>query len=306
MGFVIFKLCLIQVLKNWKMALRLSWPFFLLTTVLLVVSQFITEAKILNVTEGTANNNVILAMLIAVSLVIFIFGGMIMIAIGWHRYVLLGDPGTVAYVLQPIGRVRMYFWQGLKVFLVVLFAAFVAEIASTFLLFLFSGALNAVGGPSLTTGVLLSLVNVIVVWFYIWVTLRLGLSLPAAALSTRMTLTESQNETGSLNGPIAVAALLVALLQIVPAFVFEELALMAESTTLFFVSAAFQIVIGFINFFISFGILTVLYGHIIDGRPIEEGGFEDEHSPKLNTAISLNTFGSRSIMELSVLRIEPK
>lgn len=269
MGFLLFKLCLMQVLRNWKMALRLSLPYFLLLIVFLVVAQFLAVTNMANITDETASRRAFLTLLIAAPFLIAIFSGMIIIAIGWHRYVLLGDPGTVAYVLQPIGRVGLYFWQGLKVFLIVLISALIVTVAVTFLLSPLLVARGGAGGLSTVATIVALCGEVIVTWYCIWVTLRLGLSLPAAALSKRMTLTESQSKTSSLNGSIAMAALLVALLQTVPVFIFGGLALVAPSTALVLVSVVLEVVIGFINFFISFGILTVLYGHIVDGRPID-------------------------------------
>lgn len=173
------------------------------------------------------------------------------IAVAWHRFVLLGE--TPAGWLPPLrgGLMLGYLGRSLLIgIVVILIVLAVTTIASVLLLPLFGPAASPVIGAVAFFAAM--------IFFY-----RTGVILPAGTVERPMGLNDALIATRGRSGTVVVLALLtvaVSLLLQVPL-------LMEGSAGP--VSAVYQAVTGWIGLMLGVGTLTALYGHLVEGRPVD-------------------------------------
>lgn len=183
--------------------------------------------------------------LLFLAAMVSIAGG-IWIAIAWHRYILLGEePG--GYLPEFNGR-RLLSYFGWSVVLGLILVPVTLAAA----------LLAALLGPAAL--MLAALVSTFIVTVVLY---RIALVLPARAVDQPLRLGEAWRATSGATGDILVLALLTTLMIVlidVPALAFvgplEVLAL------------GWRAVTGWIVLLVGAGILTTLYGHYAEGRPI--------------------------------------
>ena len=103
-----------------------------------------------------------------------------------------------------------------------------------------------------------------------WIVLRIGLVLPAIAVGERMGIGESFRLTRPISGALVVTALSVFLFQFIPSILdmaATSIAVTPESA-IGTITTVINLVFNWISFFVSFGILTVAYGHMVENRPV--------------------------------------
>ncbi|NNJ76375.1 MAG: hypothetical protein HKP56_14605 [Anderseniella sp.] len=103
----------------------------------------------------------------------------------------------------------------------------------------------------------------------IWIALRVGMILPASALNETMTIPESYRLTGPLAGQLLITAVCVVALLIAPMIIGQSLQILAGySTVVMVLVSPIFLIWCWITFFVGFGVLTVVYGHLAENRPI--------------------------------------
>ncbi len=275
MGYKIFSLCLRQVLNNWLMTLRIGW--FWLLTVFLVGFAFgllgwISGGMNMAGRSGVLSTISLLVVFVAMFTVIIIATSTI--AIAWHRFILLDETPENFYVLHrewPIGK---YFWTSFKIILLIMLMAIPAILILSFIAGSFMGSSlgpsvrGGMGMPEITlTSLLLSL---LLTTLLSWVFLRVGAVLPAIAVGKNLSLREAFRLTGAISGSLFVAAFFVAVVSLLPNTLelLLKLSVGPGSFLSMLVAPVLAAVFHWISFFVSIGILTVVYGHLVEDRPI--------------------------------------
>lgn len=173
------------------------------------------------------------------------------IAVGWHRFVLLAEaprgwlpPMRGPEMLRYFGRSALIGVLIVAVILVVslMLATLVVPIAPDL-----AGAV--IGAGALFVGMIL---------FY-----RLAVVLPAGAIGRSMGFGEAMRLTSGHTGTVVILALLTVgftLLLDVPTLIDDTGGL---------VTLIYQVTVGWIGLMLGVGVLTALYGHLIEGRPLE-------------------------------------
>jgi hypothetical protein len=202
--------------------------------------------------NAVAPANLPLNGLTALLLMAFIFSYALM-AILWHRHT-LGDTHTSLPMSVPL--VLGYLWRVLTLALIQLC------ISLTFIVPLILSNQNggsAVGAPSLffilTTTFLSQL-------FLVWLSLRLSLILPAAAIGRPLRMTHSWNYTRSLAGPLWGAAAVLALFNTALTAAITHLNL---KTPIFLL--VFELPVYILEGLLIFSILTTIYARQIKHNP---------------------------------------
>ncbi|WP_371155604.1 hypothetical protein [Jannaschia sp. 2305UL9-9] len=171
------------------------------------------------------------------------------VAVAWHRYVLLSE--RPAGWVPPVngGAMLGYLGRSLLIGLLVGVAIVGISIPLGFLTLALPGGTLLVGAVSLFIGMIV---------FY-----RLAVVLPAGAIGRKMTLGEGMEATKGHTETVLVLALLTvgfSLLLQVPAML---------DGTVGMISIVYQGVVGWIGLMLGVSTLTALYGHVVEGRPVE-------------------------------------
>lgn len=280
MGYRIFTLCLWQLRNNWRMAIRLSW-FWMLILVAIVGMIFYLNKPYFDALELAQNSsNAVVPnpadvpsgnffVLVLISIIVSVIAYCI-IAIGWHRFMLREEIPDRFYVVRPEWRLGRYFWNSFKIgFLVML-----AMIPLMMILMIPFSTVSLDGwDPASGVSILLSaflLGQLIISTFATWMLLRMGMILPAVAVDRDMTIGDSFRLTRSISGQLVITAFFVVLLQFIPV-ILQQFAILFYGPTfveLSWVTFPINMVFSWVSFFVGFGVLTVVYGHLAENKPL--------------------------------------
>ncbi|WP_162798479.1 hypothetical protein [Sulfitobacter sp. SK012] len=244
-----------MLFKNPVKTLRVIAPALLLLICVGLVTYF--KAPYL-LTTGAARNDPTLwpadaNVILSVSLTFFFVVGYALMAILWHRYALAEtEPRPLSF-----GLLLGYLWR--VVLLGIIQLAFSVAIMIPLLI-------SAAFTPS--QGIEPNTIAILVTTFLaqivmIWLSLRLSLVLPAAALGRPLPIVDSWRETGPLMRPLwGVAGLLAAFNTLIAKAV--EL----TSTGNALAALTMEMPIYLIQGLLIFGVLTTLYAHLQQDRPL--------------------------------------
>lgn len=173
------------------------------------------------------------------------------IAVGWHRFVLLAEAPNGW--LPPLRGPEMLGYFGRSALIGVLIVA-VILVVSLMLATLVVPIAPGLAGPVIGAGALF----VGMILFY-----RLAMVLPAGAIGRSMGFGEAMRQTSGHTGTVVVLALLTV-----------GFTLLLEVPTLLdgtggLVTLIYQVVVGWIGLMLGVGVLTALYGHLVEGRPVD-------------------------------------
>ncbi|MBL4806610.1 MAG: hypothetical protein JKY31_04885 [Rhodobacteraceae bacterium] len=263
LGIKIFLHSFRQVVGNLGMAIQVSGWFVLCLVGAVLV--FVTLA-------AAGGGAALLAIIIGIGLLIFIIWGMSLIAVVWHRYILLEEMPSGFIPYRRGLNVWRYFWVGLGLALLGALLGFVvALVLGAFI------TLDTV--PKVITFALIVGGFVQVLMF------RMALLLPAVAIDGRLTLPDALQKTRGFIGPILVLAIINILFNLGGGYLIDMAfgvptfeAVIANNGFTYgaqgtqveggimhaLVSAVFQ----WFVFMLSISILTTLYGHIVEKREI--------------------------------------
>lgn len=181
--------------------------------------------------------------------------GYALMAILWHRHVLLNGQDR-AGGLQPSVSVYLgYVWRAIVVGLIQLLAGIPVLVAMGVL-----GAAFVLDNPN---GLIATLLGLAASMVFIWVALRLSVVLPAAALGQIMPVRDSWTHTRSASLALWGVALLLSGLNIL---VYALALLILPQTGL--LSLIAQVLIYILEGLVFISVLTTLYGHLVEGRSL--------------------------------------
>ncbi|MBW4707820.1 hypothetical protein KX928_08490 [Roseobacter sp. YSTF-M11] len=182
--------------------------------------------------------------------------GIIAFAVLWHRHALLTDDAR-AEVMRPSAGV---FGQYLLGAIIIFGITFVASIPGGFVIGLLAAIFPQTASASYLIGVALGAMLGI---FLSWIALRVSLILPAAAIGQKLKLSESWRATGTISRDVFWTAVLLGVLNFVIAELSGGIAAMLPGLSI--AVGSIQIVI---QSLIYVSVLSTLYGHLIQGRPL--------------------------------------
>ncbi|EPX82451.1 hypothetical protein [Salipiger mucosus] len=243
-GWRIFLHSARMVIDNLGAALRVSMVLYLVQ----VASQltFFVNAPM----AGEQPTAVPEGLGLQLTLSIFALLASLWIAVAWHRYVLTGELPAGLLPRWHGSEIARYFGQSLLIGLVVILAALAAGVVI---------GLVATAVPGFGGVLIFGLLGLCSYLFF-----RLGLVLPAAALGRRMTIGESWAATRDDDGAVVTLAVLVigvGLLVEVPALLDQD------SGSL--IALVYRVVLNWFVTMIGVSVLTTLYGHFVEHRPVD-------------------------------------
>jgi len=249
--------------RNLSDALKISVGPYLIAIVLSAIVLLVTavplDVALMALREGGQHQIpggplALLGMLLVMLIVLFVSGW---VGVSWHRFILREEYPAILPSLsdKPI-------WPYVGKTLLLGIVIVVISIPVGLVLGLTAAAL--IGGPDAAGAPVAGFaVGLILGSFLSWLWLRWGLILPATAVARPMTMSESWNATRPLSGAIFTALLILVALNLVVSLV---VGLVLGDNI---VSAIISLVIDWISLMIGISILTTLYGHIVEGRPID-------------------------------------
>ncbi len=245
-GYQLLRHVVQQVFGNLAQAARLTLLLTLIPSLLLIVTNpgVMTGAAIDPTQPGAIGVNWSMLMLAAaLSVVAWCWA-----AVGWHRYVLLEEMGNGVVPMWNGTRIWNYFTAALIVGLVVLGVAFGLGLVIGFVVVLLPSPMVAgFLGIGLVVGVL-------------WISARIGLILPAAALGQPLRVSESWAVTAPVSGQILLPVLVIA----VVGGVVSQVVHMILGMTI--AAALVNVGVSWLQLLMNLGLMTTLYGNLIEGR----------------------------------------
>lgn len=181
--------------------------------------------------------------------------GYALMAILWHRHVLLNSPDRDQDISPPGGIIAAYLWRAIIVAFVQLLAALpilfsLAAVAAVL------GAGSEQGGPSIAF-------NLLAGSAFVWVALRISITLPAAAMGKPMSIRQSWTVSAQLSGAALAIAALLSLFNIATSVIIFGLIPEPGSFALVLETCVFLL-----EGLLFVSVLTTLYGHLVEGRPL--------------------------------------
>lgn len=187
-------------------------------------------------------------------LVLSVFIG-VWLAVGWHRFVLIGERQTLIGPRMNVVYVAAYFWCVITVVVVILLISIPLGLA----LFL-PAFLGAMAGPSAVL-IATTLASVLFAIIASAVILRISLILPSAAIGEPMTIGEAWDHSSDRGWSIWQIASVVTLAQFISQ-------LPATYLELSVIMSALTLLLGAIYTFLNLSILTTLYAHWVEERDL--------------------------------------
>lgn len=172
------------------------------------------------------------------------------IAVAWHRYVLAEEYPTGWLPAWHGGFLLSYLGRSLLIGIIVAVAIMIVSIPAGMI------ALALPGGLILMFAVMLGV--------SVYITFRLGVMLPAAAMGKSMTLSESWKATASESGSIMVLGVIA-----IGAGLILQLPSLLGGSGGTVISLIYNLVTGWFAMIIGVSVLTTLYGHMVEGRAID-------------------------------------
>lgn len=173
--------------------------------------------------------------------------GYVVLAVFWHRHVLLMGDARETALFPGMGVMGGYLWRVILVALI--------QTAAALPIVAVSGIVATVA-PVVFAGLVASVL-------FFWIALRVSLILPAAAMGRALKIGESWEATAPMSAQIWGLALILGVLSSIFAIVLGQLGSAQSTAGLWFQTLSFLV-----EGLISVSILTTLYGHLVEGRPL--------------------------------------
>ncbi|MGC1494249.1 MAG: hypothetical protein WA790_00460 [Sulfitobacter sp.] len=183
--------------------------------------------------------------------------GYALMAILWHRHVLLNGDARDSDLRPNSGVILGYIWRAI----ILGFVQFLVAIPIGMAIAILGGIGAAFSGG--VNVILFTIVGVAAGVVFIWVALRLSVVLPAASLGNIMRIGESWQVTAPAANALWGVAVLLAVINTILTFI--STAIMPGDLGF---SLVFQTVIYIIEGLVFVSVLTTLYGHLVEGRPL--------------------------------------
>lgn len=253
-----------QVFGNLSVAIRFSlfWILISIPFQIWSTSNSLDPGAVMNTTDPSMPD-VSLSFLVTnfgFTLVLWVVGTSV--AINWHRYVLRDEIPQQIFLPNLKNLTFAYMWASLKIGMIIL-----AIIIPGMFLF---GLIGAVAGGNNVLVVVLGLILLVFFVYLIPIILRMSVILPSIALEKPLTIKQGLELTSELTGKIfgsiflfIIGSIMISLVvQIVLGFI------ISETTTLIIVTSIINFILSWFSFFISLGLLTVIYGYAVEKRSL--------------------------------------
>lgn len=174
------------------------------------------------------------------------------VAVLWHRFILKEEyPGVVPVFHRD--RVLAYCGRSIQLGLIMILVMF--PVVMVFGIALGILGIGESGAATLVSGFAAGLI-----FTYIW--LRIALVLPATAVGRPMRIGESWSATARLSNDIVSAAAIIVALNMAAGILGGLLPLPA------ILGALVEVAISWVTVMVGTSLLTTLYGHLVEGRPL--------------------------------------
>lgn len=257
-GWQIFWESVLRVFNNLGAALRVSAVPYIIMAAMAAVLLFPTigimgdpEAMNAAITAGTFPwINLLIAGLVGAT-------GTFWIAVAWHRYILLDEAPAIIPAFRA-GRIGAYFLRALVIGIILAVIGFVLALVGSLVV---SSLLRpGISAPMIFVGGLILMLIVGVPLLVLG--LRLSTSLPGAAVGSAKGIGDAWRATAGQLGTFVVLALILVVASFLSNYVSNFL---AWNSVLLLV---WSIVVGWVSAMLGLSILTTLYGHYVEGRPL--------------------------------------
>ena len=184
----------------------------------------------------------------------------IWMAIAWHRFILKSEAPTG--FVPPIdgGRMGAYFLRSLLIGIVLVVLGFVLGMVAGFVMF---GIIGSSGG-GMSTIFMITIISLLLVYFPLFVIgYRLATALPGTAIDNEGAFLSGWEATKGETGTFVGLGLISVLAMIVSAVL--TIFVLAKIIVLFI---AWTLVFNWLATLVGLSVLTTLYGHYIEKRPL--------------------------------------
>ena len=179
------------------------------------------------------------------------------LAVVWHRFVLL-EEYPAGYVPDfNAGLVLAYVWRMILIAIAMLFVGLAGGVAV--------GVFAALAAPLAVVG------GAALVVLLLWVSIRLSVVLPSAAIGTKMGFGEAWSKTEETQWSLLGATVLVAIfsmLVFVPALLLSLVFVGVDGTSVSPMQIVINVVFGWIATMLTVSLATTLYGVAVEGRQL--------------------------------------
>jgi hypothetical protein len=248
-GWQVFRHSFNLVMANLDQALRLSLVLYIVQSAYTIYS-FFNPPEMIGI-EGTeipmmSPETILPTIVLGVLAVI----ASLWIAVAWHRYALTGEQPS-GWVPQFHGSSMLgYLGRSIMIGILVVLGVVVVSIPV---------GIISIGLPGLAGVMSLLLIGLAAYLFF-----RLGVMLPAAALGEKLPLGEAWEATKGESGTILTLALIV-----VGASIVIQLPSWFNDDPSSVINIVYSLVVNWFATIIGISVLTTLYGHFIEKRPID-------------------------------------
>jgi hypothetical protein len=248
-GWQIFKHSFNLVMANLEQAFRLSLVLYLIQSAYTLYSFFnppqmmeFEGTQVPVMSPETIFPTIVLGILAVIA--------SLWIAVAWHRFALTGE-STSGWVPQFHGSAVMgYLGRSILIGVLVVLGVMVLSIPI---------GIISIGLPPLAGIMSLLLIGLAAYLFF-----RLGIMLPAAALGEKLTLGDTWDVTKGRSSTILVLALIV-----VGASIIIQLPSWFNDNPSSIINVVYSLVVNWFATIIGISVLTTLYGHFVENRPID-------------------------------------
>lgn len=267
MAFQIIRHAFAMIFGNLGQALRVSvGPYLILILVIVGAGAALVgnNGQLLRVMTGEVppehfmgqgGGGILLFALVVLVFIVFVAAW---VAVSWHRFILLEEysgmlPAVSGRPIWPyVGRSVLYG------FLIALVAFAVGMISSLFMI-----PFAAAGGDAVfVAGVIIGVVLVAVV-SYVW--FRIGVALPAVAVGKPISMGDAWRATAEMSSTIFGIVFIIAFASMIAGVATQGLYGLSP-----ILGMVVDIFVQWVTLMVGVSVLTTLYGHLIEGRPLTD------------------------------------
>lgn len=248
--FRLFRHAVLMLIENLSAALKISVLPIVAAGALtfLALLPFVDFDK-----SGGENFNPIVVLIILCGALLYLIA-IVWVAVGWHRFVLLEESPGPAWPIWNGASVRAYIGAFIRMIPLSILLGFIV-----LLVFMIPAAIFRDGNVSTNDGTLLGFFLGVAISY---VTLRISLVLPAAAIGEFMRVPDSWSRTGKHIKTIFATALCIGVLTAIPNL------LLSTPLAPLLQSFAYTVFAQWFLTMLGVSIATAMYGHIVEDRPL--------------------------------------